>query len=79
MEVKNYNIDFDNPKRIIVLGCGHTFHNDCITNWITEKRRCVCPLCDTISDTLSNIHLGGYKEKYLKYTQKYLQLKNSIN
>ena len=23
-------------------------------------------------------YLGGYKEKYLKYKQKYLQLKNNI-
>jgi hypothetical protein len=79
MESKNYNIDFDHPKRIKVLGCGHTFHNDCISNWFQFKGSNECPTDRRISATVSNIQLGGYKEKYLKYKQKYLKLKNNLN
>ncbi|KAI7897147.1 uncharacterized protein EV154DRAFT_490584 [Mucor mucedo] len=27
------------------LGCGHTFHKSCITQWIASKSAQVCPLC----------------------------------
>ena len=63
----------------IVLDCGHKFHNDCITTYFTEKGSSKCPVCGKISATVSDVKLGGYEKKYLKYKQKYLQLKNSLN
>ena len=62
-----------------VLDCGHEFHNDCITTYFTEKGSSKCPVCGKISATVSDVKLGGYEKKYLKYKQKYLQLKNSLN
>ena len=80
MEEKNYNIDFDDPKRIKVLGCGHTFHNKCITDWFIIQGRRTCPICRFESAIeVSDVQLGGYEKKYLKYKQKYLQLKNNKN
>jgi hypothetical protein len=38
-----------------------------------------CPLClATIPNNISTLILGGYKEKYLKYKQKYIALKRVI-
>ena len=29
---------------VIVLGCGHKYHKDCLVEWF--KRKKICPLCD---------------------------------
>lgn len=37
--------DFDVGCEILVLSCGHTFHEDCITPWLLSKT--VCAHCNT--------------------------------
>ncbi|KAK2629642.1 hypothetical protein QTJ16_000462 [Diplocarpon rosae] len=34
----------DGVSRVMSLPCGHEFHVDCITPWLTTKRR-TCPIC----------------------------------
>jgi len=36
--------DYHPGEMLRSLPCGHTFHSDCITKWLTE-RSAVCPLC----------------------------------
>lgn len=35
-------------ESVITLSCSHTFHKECIQEWI--NRRNLCPLCNTIAD-----------------------------
>ena len=41
---------FTNP---VVVTCGHTFCNKCITSWLKESRDIVCPMCRTKILTVS--------------------------
>jgi len=34
----------DGVSRVMSLPCGHEFHEDCITPWLTTRRR-TCPIC----------------------------------
>lgn len=29
---------------VIVLGCGHSYHKECLIEWFKKKK--ICPLCD---------------------------------
>jgi hypothetical protein len=84
MSHKNYNINsMNNPYRIIVLKCGHTFHKHCMERQHAQKLAqhlapFQCPNCrDTYyvrSHTpyvFKGIQLGGsYYEKFQKYKAK---------
>lgn len=50
---KNCNIDFDDPFRIIVLPCGHTYHTYCIQRNINK----FCPECRKEYITYENLYL----------------------
>ncbi|KAJ1924912.1 hypothetical protein GGI09_000817 [Coemansia sp. S100] len=34
------------PSRIAALGCGHTFHLECIKSWETRMAAIACPMCN---------------------------------
>jgi hypothetical protein len=84
MSEKNYNIkSMNNPYRIIVLRCGHTFHKHCIEQYHAGKLAqhtisFICPICRVeyyrVSHTpytFNGIQLGGsYYEKFQKYKAK---------
>ena len=53
--------------------CGHLLCNICYDRLETPK----CPKCKQNVTSGERIYFGGYKDKYLKYKHKYLQLKNS--
>jgi hypothetical protein len=56
-EEKNYNIEGDDPLRIVVLPCGHTFHKSCVNPWIATRPE--CPTCRAPARMASNLMLGG--------------------
>jgi Ring finger domain len=35
------------PCKVAVLPCGHPFHAECITPWLTQRQAC-CPLCKLV-------------------------------
>lgn len=37
----------DSPVERVVLNCGHRFHEQCISSWMTRARFARCPLCRT--------------------------------
>jgi len=54
---KNYNLVGDDPLRIVVLPCGHTFHKGCVNPWIATRPE--CPTCRAPARMASNLMLGG--------------------
>ena len=73
---KNYNIvENDNPYKIHVLPCGHTFHRTCIDQDFQRQNRIppyrhLCPLCRIPYHRYVPLQLGGYFNKYQKYISK---------
>ena len=51
------------------LNCGHLLCSICTETLTT------CPLCRA---PITSFLIGGYRQKYLKYKAKYLELKNSL-
>ena len=39
----------DDPKDRVFLGCGHTYHKECIAKWFATDKN-TCPYCRTKSD-----------------------------
>lgn len=74
---KDLNIREDNPNRVHVLSCGHTFHKHCIGEWLRSNYD--CPICRESIRSNNALFLGGYQDKYLKYKNKYINLKNNLN
>jgi hypothetical protein len=68
-------ICLENIKNIS-LPCGHLICSDCEDKLQNKE----CPMCRKTFDTTQKVFIGGskdnYKNKYLKYKQKYLFLKN---
>jgi len=54
---KNYNIGGEDPLRVVVLPCGHTFHKGCVNPWIATRHE--CPTCRAPARVASNLMLGG--------------------
>jgi len=56
----------DGQSRVMSLPCGHEFHAECITPWLTTRRR-TCPICK--GDVVRSMaHIGGssdYGEDFL--------------
>ena len=77
--LKDIRLNRDNSdiNSIKVLPCGHTFHNKCITDRLVTNGN-ICPECNLRPKKTSFVFLGGFKEKYLKYKQKYISLKREI-
>jgi sacsin len=74
------SICFKNEKDTALIPCGHTLCNECTTiyNYNTGS---YCPICNREIENIQKIFYGGgsnYKEKYLKYKNKYLQLKSLL-
>ncbi len=69
-----------NLRNIILMPCHHTICNTCFESTRPPKK---CPICNTRTTDVYPLVLGGsketYKEKYLKYKSKYLQLKNILD
>jgi len=57
----------DGVSRVMSLPCGHEFHADCITPWLTTRRR-TCPICkgDVVRSLArgspSNPHYEAYRD-----------------
>ena len=64
-------------ERNTVLNCGHLFCAE-DTAAIKAAPNPKCPLCQTPITSDQKIFYGGYRQKYLKYKAKYLELKNSL-
>ena len=67
--------DFESGERVGVLNCGHTFHPDCIKQWLNQSK--TCPLCRENNVFLAKIYdtkedIPGYKPK-VSTTQKSTQ------
>jgi hypothetical protein len=64
-------------ERNTVLNCGHLFCAE-DTTAIRSAPNPKCPLCQTPITSAQRIFYGGYRQKYLKYKAKYLELKNNL-
>ena len=64
-------------ERNTVLNCGHLFCAE-DTTLIRARPDPKCPLCQTPITSAQKIFYGGYRQKYLKYKAKYLELKNNL-
>jgi hypothetical protein len=40
-------LDAMRPRRhrVLLLTCGHAYHEPCITEWLAGKALCQCPMC----------------------------------
>ena len=55
--------EFEDREKVRVLPCGHKFHEDCLTPWLTE-RDASCPLCkmDVLEHVLEMEKKNGTKD-----------------
>ncbi|KAK2598942.1 hypothetical protein QQS21_005620 [Conoideocrella luteorostrata] len=57
----------DGVSRVMSLPCGHEFHADCITPWLTTRRR-TCPICK--GDVVRSLQRGkGSGPRYEPYRE----------
>lgn len=57
----------DGVSRVMSLPCGHEFHADCITPWLTTRRR-TCPICK--GDVVRSLQRGrGNGPRYEPYRE----------
>jgi hypothetical protein len=65
-----------NEVNTVLIPCGHLFCSTCIQTYINtenaQRRKPLCPICRQEFRSMHNI----YYQKYLKYKNKYLQIKN---
>ena len=60
-----------------VLNCGHLLCAE-DTEALRATPNPLCPICRVPITSAQKIFYGGYRQKYLKYKAKYLELKNSL-
>ncbi|KAI1203510.1 hypothetical protein F5X97DRAFT_318162 [Nemania serpens] len=54
----------DGVSQVMSLPCGHEFHVDCITPWLTTRRR-TCPICK--GDVVRSLARGSSSPRYVSY------------
>jgi len=74
----------ENEVNCILMECGHGICRPCYLTHVrsTQERNLElnCPWCNGPITAVKNLFLaGGYKQKYLKYKKKYLELKINYN
>ncbi|KAJ8546535.1 hypothetical protein K7X08_032609 [Anisodus acutangulus] len=45
-------LDYENGDKLTVLSCKHTYHSECLNNWLQINK--VCPICSTEVSTSGN-------------------------
>ncbi len=38
-------MEFEGEDEVKVLGCGHSYHTPCISQWLQSRK--ICPICST--------------------------------
>ena len=59
------NICLDEMKEYVFVQCGHSFHKECINEWLLEKR--TCPCCRTVIKLEINQYINNELNRI--YTQ----------
>jgi WD40 repeat protein len=79
----NCPVCFVKAKNIIIKKCGHGLCDSCYSEILRHNKK--CPICNELlnghNSEYTPFYIGGsnqYYKKYLKYKNKYLQLKNNI-
>ncbi|KAJ5326857.1 Protease-associated PA [Penicillium brevicompactum] len=69
----------DGESRVMSLPCGHEFHAECITPWLTTRRR-TCPICKgDVVRSMTHVQSGGSGSHHHAHSSDDIQTQEVIS